>query len=38
LRREPRAGKLARVVPKRGGDGNTSSLFNSQMNFKAWFC
>ena len=28
LRREPRAGKLARGVPRRGGGSNTTSLFN----------
>ena len=28
LRREPRAGKPARGVPRRGGDGDISSLFN----------
>jgi len=28
-RLEPRAGKLARGVPRRGGDDNISSLFNT---------
>ena len=29
-RLEPRAGKLARGVPRRGGDGNISSLFDNR--------
>ena len=34
MRLEPRAGKLARVVPRRGGDSNITSLFNIYIKFK----